>query len=233
MGWRQHSVPRTFRGAVAVRGGGGEGARVGLWPPRVPARGSADPGARWIALLGALPWAIGAVVAPIMVVAFRVTGQVPVIIGIPLMASVFGLLVLRLVLTAVRDSERRFAASSLALALVMWVGGSVQVNSSTQAASVPSFPAAGEWLFLASFLALASSLVVDVAARVRPSLADWLDAAVASGGAISVVALLVVTPLADDFNRQGGPPLVGPIYPAMDALLLVLLVPQGGLRKRA
>ena len=206
---------------------------MGLWPPRVPARRGSGAPDRWTTVLGRLPWAIAAVVAPIMIVVFRLSGRVPVLIGIPLMASVFALLVARLVLHAVRDAERRFAAASLALALVLWVGGSVQVNSSTQAGSLATFPAAGEWLFLASFLALASSLVVDVAARVRPSLADWLDAAVASGGAISLVALLVVTPLADDFASQGVPLLVALIYPAMDAVLLVLVVAQVVLRKRA
>ncbi len=157
---------------------------------------------------------------------------VPADLVVPTMALTFAALIGRLGAAAVRDAERRIAILALALGLVLWAGGSAQVNAAPPNALV-QFPAPGEWLFLASFLALAAHLFLDVGSWVRPTIKDWLEAIVASGGAISLVALLVVTPLADDFARQGVSLLVALMYPAMDTVLLAVVVAQVVLHRRA
>ena len=206
------------------------------WKPAL-ARASARRGRRKIdyavSLLGALAWLVLLIAAPLGALNLGSRGTVAESVAVPSMALIFLALVTRLVLAAAADRERRYATLSLALGLVLWAGGSAQVNSAPSGASVAQFPAPGEWLFVGSFLALAAYLFLDVASRVRPSVTDWLEAAVASGGAICLVALLVLTPFADDFARQGVPLLVALIYPAMDAVLLTVVIAQVALHKRA
>jgi diguanylate cyclase (GGDEF)-like protein len=183
--------------------------------------------------LGALSWAVPVVMLPLCTAGARNGGVVPgqlVVLG---MALLFPILLTRLVLAAVRDPERRLATLSLAVAFLLWVAAAIQVSLAPAGHPAAQFPAPGEWLGLSAVAALAVHLFMDVARRVRSSVADWLEAIVASGGAVCLVALLVVTPLADEFARQGVPLLVALTYPVTDALLLAVVVAQVFLRRRA
>jgi diguanylate cyclase (GGDEF)-like protein len=186
-----------------------------------------------VAALGVLAWAVIVTAGTVAALNLDRAGVVPDQILVPSMGLLFACLVARVVAAAVRDRERRFASLSLALALVLWAAGSAQVNSAPNASTLTTFPAPGEWLFFASAAALAVYLFLDVANRVRSSVTDWLEAAVASGGAVCLVALLVVTPVADDFARQGVPLLVALVYPVLDIVLLAVVVAQLALHKRA
>jgi diguanylate cyclase (GGDEF)-like protein len=161
-----------------------------------------------------------------------VQGTVPADLVVPTMALTFLALVARLVLAALRHPERRIAMLAMAMALVLWAAGSAQVNGATDVSAM-EFPAPGELFFAASFLALAAHLFLDVGSWVRASASSWLEAAVASGGAMCVVALLAVTPFADEFARQGVPLVVALVYPAMDAVLLTVVIGQIVLHRRA
>ncbi len=198
-------------------------------PARNARRAALD---RFERLLVPAPWVIVAIGTAVAWVRLDDRGLVPDVILIPGLALTFASLVLRLLVAAVRRSDRRFAHLALLLALVLWAGGSAQVNTAP-AGAMSQFPAPGEVLFLASAVALAAHLVLDVANRVRPSLTDWLEAAVASGGAVCLVALLVLTPFVDEFARQGVVLFLALIYPVVDAVLLTLVVAQVALRKRA
>jgi diguanylate cyclase (GGDEF)-like protein len=180
------------------------------------------------------------IVAPVAVAAGTVaavlrvgwTGAVPADVTVPAMAVCFAALVGRLVAAAVRDAERRIAVLALVAGLVLWACGSAQVTAVDEV-DVASFPAPGEVFFTLSFVAVAAHLFLDVGSWVRAGTSAWLEAAVASGGAMCAMALLAVTPFADDFARQGVPLLVALIYPAMDAVLLTVVVAQVVLRRRA
>jgi diguanylate cyclase (GGDEF)-like protein len=212
----------------------GEEGEVGLSPRwGLPGSGDLPRPTPWLIALAVLPWAIMLIGTPIVIVVVGASGQIPAAVQVPVMATIFLALIARLVVTAVRVPGRRFSTGSLALALVLWAAGSAQVSSAPSAGATVQFPAPGEWLFVLSFLALAAFLFLDVAPRVRPSLADWLDATIASSGAISLVALAVLTPFADEFARHGVPLIVALIYPAMDVVLIAVVVGQVNLRRRA
>jgi diguanylate cyclase len=187
---------------------------------------------RFEALLAVAPWVVMTIGTIIASVHLDPSGQAPDSILIPGLALTFASLVVRLLVGAIQRRERRFAYVVLLLALALWAAGSAQVNAAA-AGAMSHFPAPGEWLFLASAVAMAAYLVLDVASRIRPSLTDWLEAVVASGGAICLVALLVLTPFSDEFGRQGVALLVALIYPVTDAVLLAFVVAQMVLRKRA
>jgi hypothetical protein len=184
------------------------------------------------ALLALAPWGVMTVGTVIASIHLDQSGLVPDVILIPGLALTFASLVLRLLVGAIRRRERRFGYLALLAALALWAAGSAQVNAAPTGA-LSHFPAPGEWLFLASAVAMAAHLVLDVASRVRPSPTDWLEAIVASGGAVCVVALFVLAPFSDEFARQGVALLVALVYPVTDAVLLAFVVAQVALRKRA
>ncbi len=138
----------------------------------------------------------------------------------------------RLAVAASLRPERRFATLALAPALLMWAGGSVRLSLAGITATV-SFPSPGEWLFVSSTVLMAVHLSLDAAGRPRPTLADWLEAAVACGGAVCLAALLVVTPVAAAIGHQGVPLLVALVYPVLDVVLVLVVVAQTVLRTRA
>src|SRR4051794_33006726 len=216
-------------GRVPWRGGEGVGPRLAT--TRTSSRGGT--------VIDNLVTVLG-VVAPAAVVVGTVAaiaregvqGTVPADLVVPTMALTFLALVARLVLAALRHPERRIAMLAMAMALVLWAAGSAQVNGATDVSAM-EFPAPGELFFAASFLALAAHLFLDVGSWVHASASSWLEAAVASGGAMCVVALLAVTPLADEFARQGVPLVVALVSPAMDAVLLTVVIGQIVLHRRA
>ena len=188
---------------------------------------------RIVATLGVIAWFVLATATLVAALNLGPRGSVPDSILVPAMGLLFAVLVARTIGAAVSDPARKYSALSMGLALVLWATGSAQVNGSSAASTLTSFPAPGEWAFFASAAALATCLFLDVARRRRPSLTDWLEAAVASGGAVCVVALLVVTPVADDFSRQGVPLLVALVYPVLDVILLAVVIAQLSLHERA
>jgi diguanylate cyclase len=156
-------------------------------------------------------------------------GVVPRGILLPAMLLIFTFPVSRLAVAAVRRPERRFALLALTGALALWAAGFTQVNTPAPA---DGYPAPGEVFFLASSLALAGHLFLDHSDRVRPTAADWLEAAVTGGGAVCLVALAVLEPFADEFARRGAPLLLALVYPAVDAMLLGVVIAQVVLRRR-
>ncbi|HYY09736.1 MAG TPA: hypothetical protein VE781_02295, partial [Kineosporiaceae bacterium] len=195
--------------------------------PRSTSR--AAQGVHW---LGVLAWAVPCVAAPLAAAAVGTTGVAPVGMLVPAMGALFSVLVARLVLAARADPGRRLSIACLVAGLLLWATSSVQVSLAPDGAML-QFPAPGEWFGLASGAAFAAHLFVDAAQRVRATLGDWLEAVVAAGGAVCLVAGVVVTPLSDVFARQGVPLLVALTYPAIDLLLLAVVVAQVVLRRRA
>ena len=159
-------------------------------------------------------------------------GMIPDVVLLPGLGLTFAALLLRLVTAAVRRRERRVPQLTLALALALWAVGSVELNAAGDAATT-QFPAPGEGFFIAAAVAVAAHLALDVAGRARPSASDWLEAIVASGGAVCLVALVVLTPFEHEFATRGIGLLVALVYPVTYALLLTVVVAQVVLRKRA
>ena len=137
----------------------------------------------------------------------------------------FLLLLARLALAARREPRRRAALGALALAVVAWAGGAAVLNAAGMPQEI-TFPAPGEWLFVTCAVALAVWLLLDLPARSAVPPDAWLDALVVCGGAVSAAGVLLVTPVADGFARQGVPLLVALVYPMLDVCLLALLLGQ-------
>ncbi len=181
--------------------------------------------------LALAPWVVLASGTTLAAFNLDAHGQIPEIILLPGLALTFLGLVLRLAVAAARRSERRSAQLALLLGLVLWALGSATVNSAPAGAQA-TFPAQGEWLFISAYVALAAHLVLDVAGRAKPSVPDWLEAVVISGGAVCLVALAVLAPFAEEFGRQGVGLLITLLYPVSDVVLMVVVVAQVALRKR-
>ncbi|WP_158220812.1 bifunctional diguanylate cyclase/phosphodiesterase [Kineosporia sp. R_H_3] len=104
------------------------------------------------------------------------------------------------------------------------------LNSTAQPETV-SFPAPGEWLFLAAYIGFSAFLVLDRAGATQAAGGGWLDGLIIVGGTACVALVAVLTPFAAD---PGGalPLLVALIYPLLDVTLLLLVVAQMALRQR-
>ena len=147
------------------------------------------------------------------------------------MTTFFVLLLVRLSLAAARDRFRRIALLTLTAGVGLWAGGSSVLNAGGNA-SVTHFPAPGEWLFLASYVAMAAFLYLDARHRVDRALMNWLDAAVVCGGTACLAGGLLLTPVALQFGAEGVPLLVALLYPLVDVVLGLLVLGQVVLRLR-
>jgi len=147
------------------------------------------------------------------------------------LTSFFVLLLVRLSVAAARDRFRRIALLALIVGIGLWAGGSAVLNAGGNAAAT-QFPAPGEWLFLASYVAMAAFLYLDARRRVDRALTNWLDAAVVCGGTACLAGGLLLTPVALRFGTEGVPLLVALLYPLIDIVLGLLVVGQVVLRLR-
>jgi diguanylate cyclase len=146
--------------------------------------------------------------------------------------GVFFLLVLsRLLIAATISSRRKAALLVLFTGITFWAAGSVVLNASSQP-DLTRFPAPGEWLFLASYLAIAGYLVLDEAHWQQSTPVAWLDAVVVCGGTTCLAGTLLITPLGQT-DGSGVPLLLALLYPMIDTALALLVVGQVMLRVRA
>jgi diguanylate cyclase (GGDEF)-like protein len=137
----------------------------------------------------------------------------------------FALLLTRLVLAAIAFPRRRKAVAALAVAIALWAAGATALNDAGVPASI-RFPAPGEGFFVGCSVSLAAYLLLDRPSRSTTPLATWLDAAIVGGGGVSLAGVVIVTPVAGGFSRQGVPLLVAVLYPILDVFLVALLVAQ-------
>ena len=147
------------------------------------------------------------------------------------LATFFALLLARLVLAAAGSPLRRLPLLTLTVGIGLWAAGSAALNAGGNA-SATQFPAPGEWLFLASYVAMAAFLYLDARRRVDGALTNWLDAAVVCGGTACLAGGLLLTPVALRFGQEGLPLLVALLYPLIDTVLALLVVGQVVLRLR-
>ncbi len=155
----------------------------------------------------------------------------PQVLPLACMTAFFVLLLARLGLAASRERLRRIPLLTLMAGIGLWASGSAVLNAGGNA-SVTEFPAPGEWLFLASYVAMAAFLYLDARRRVDRALTNWLDAAVVCGGTACLAGGLLLTPVALRFGHEGLPLLVALLYPLIDIVLALLVVGQVVLRLR-
>jgi diguanylate cyclase (GGDEF)-like protein len=131
---------------------------------------------------------------------------------------------------AVRRSQR-LELSSLLLAVVLWALGAVLLNTG----GVPDlthFPAPGEPLFLASYVAMAAFLLFGAGRDLRVPLDTWLHVLVIGGGTICLTGSLVLTPIGSAYPGAASSLLLALLYPLIDLVLATLVIGQALLRMR-
>src|SRR6266568_5126074 len=143
----------------------------------------------------------------------------------------FVIQLIRLVVAASITPKRRGALLVLLASVTLWAAGSVAVNAA-KLSDQAHFPAPGEWLFLASYVAMAGYLVIDARHRMSRSLVTWLDVVVVCGGTACLSASLLLLPVATAFGKGGLPLLLALLYPLIDIALALLVVAQVVLRLR-
>ena len=145
--------------------------------------------------------------------------------------GVFFLLVLGRLLLAATVSRRKAALLILSGGIALWAAGSVVLNASAQP-DLTRFPAPGEWLFLASYLAIAGYLILDEAHWQQSTPGAWLDAVVVCGGTTCMAGALLLTPLGSSAGNGGVSLLLALLYPMIDTALALLVIGQVMLRVR-
>ncbi|WP_143448531.1 hypothetical protein [Kineosporia sp. A_224] len=93
-------------------------------------------------------------------------------VAVIVVALLFLTLIGRVALEAVKRGRRGAGLWPLAGGLLLWAAGSAVLNSSAEAAS---FPAPGEWLFLAAYVGFSAFLVLDRAGASSNPGGGWLD----------------------------------------------------------
>ena len=176
--------------------------------------------------LGPAPWlvAVAGLVAVLVLPADQ-DGAVPEPVLIATLAAFFLVVLARLLAAAAAWRERSAATLSLAAGVALWAAGAAVLNSAGTPSGI-SFPAPGEWLFLAAYAGMAGFLILGGHGGWSWSSSSLLDALVVCGGAVTLAGAVVVTPLSVAFDRQGVPLLVALTYPLLDVVLLALLLGQ-------
>jgi diguanylate cyclase (GGDEF)-like protein len=149
-------------------------------------------------------------------------------VAVVVVALLFLTLIGRVVVEAVKRGRRGASLWPLAGGLLLWAAGSAVLNSSAEAAS---FPAPGEWLFLAAYVGFSAFLVLDRAGASPNAGGGWLDGVIIVGGTACVALVSLLLPFATD-SADTLPLLVALIYPLLDVALLLLVVGQTVLRQR-
>ncbi len=140
-------------------------------------------------------------------------------------------LLARLAFAATDQPLRRPALLSLLAAVLLFAAGSAMLNGAGQP-DLTKFPAPGEWLFLASYVAMAGYLILDATKRVSGAGATWLETAVICGGCACLAGSVVVTVAAERLGRNGLPLLLAVLYPLIDIVLALVVTAQIALRNR-
>jgi diguanylate cyclase (GGDEF)-like protein len=148
------------------------------------------------------------------------------------LGAFFTVLITRLVMTALREPQRRVGLLLLAVGVALWAAGSATVSAGQTTASV-AFPSPGEVLYLASYLGVAAFVMLDVPRHRLPTTVVWLEAVVVCSGGACLAAFVVVTPLASAVQGDDVHVLIALLYPMLDVLLAVVVAGQLMLGLRA
>ncbi|MGH8861357.1 MAG: putative bifunctional diguanylate cyclase/phosphodiesterase [Jatrophihabitantaceae bacterium] len=147
------------------------------------------------------------------------------------MGIFFSLVIARLATAIAMQPERHRPLLLLLTAVVLFAAGSVVLNTAGTP-DLTHFPAPGEWLFLASYVAMAAFLILDASKRLSTSGTDWLETAVVCGGTACLAGSVLVTVAAQRLKSDGLPLLVALLYPLIDVILALLVIAQILLRIR-
>jgi diguanylate cyclase len=176
-----------------------------------------------VRLFGLIPWA--AILAGLLYLALTGVTAESREESIQSVAPIIFLgIIIQLFVTAAVWRIRRAQALALAVGILMWSLGSLVLNSSELLST--QFPAPGEWLFLSGYAGMATYVIMSGRRNWAAPFLTWLEAGIACGGAASLAGLVIATPLADDFARQGLPLLTALIYPILDLTLISLVIGQ-------
>jgi diguanylate cyclase len=181
-----------------------------------------------VKILGLLSWAALTIGVTALVLAEPGTDTTATRVNT--ITAVFATMLIQLIVAAIAWRRRRRALLTLTAAITLWSIGSASLNSAPT--ETQSFPGPGEWFFLSAVGGLAAYVILDARGNRTRSLVAWLEAGIGCGGAASLAGLLVITPLAQSFPRQGLPLLTALIYPLLDVMLIMLVVGQLTLRLR-
>jgi diguanylate cyclase (GGDEF)-like protein len=169
------------------------------------------------------PWLL-LVLCPAVLVLIRVSAPAfaQEWVSISLVAF-FVVLLVRLGVAVV--TSRRLPLMLLTVGVVLFAAGSTALNGSGQP-DLTKFPAPGEWLFLASYVAIAGYLLTDTDRRVTAGIGMWLETAVICGGTACLAGGLLVTAAAAELRHDGLSALLAVLYPLVDVILGLLVVGQ-------
>lgn len=188
--------------------------------------------AAWITVLGWLGWGVillggiaGFIANP------TATSEADESILVASMAAFIVIMLIRMTLAATLWPSRRSALIPLMIGVALWFAGA-GVLSASAPASTTSFPAPGEWLFLASYVAMAAFLVLDVSGSHGRAGTAWLDALIMCGAVAALAGGLLLTPFVQSFPEGGIPLLVAILYPLIDLALALVVVGQWALSAR-
>jgi diguanylate cyclase (GGDEF)-like protein len=149
----------------------------------------------------------------------------------PALTIFFLTLLASMVAAMVAQPKRRRTLGLLTASVALWAAGSVNLNA-TAVPDLTRFPAPGEWLFLASYVAMAAFLIFDSARRLTMTLSAWLETIVICGGTACLAGALLLSPVSHDFARGGVALLLALLYPLIDVSLALLVIAQIMLRAR-
>lgn len=133
--------------------------------------------------------------------------------------------------TAWTQPERRGQLCALTVSVSLWAIGSAMLNADSSS-NPRSFPAPGEWLFLASYIGMVAFVISDTVHRLTRSLSTWLEAIVVCGGTACLAGVLLNTHASADAGTEALPLLLMLLYPLADLCLTLLVIAQLALRAR-
>ncbi|HEY8717901.1 putative bifunctional diguanylate cyclase/phosphodiesterase [Pengzhenrongella sp.] len=183
--------------------------------------------------LGAASWIVLSLGIAVNVALVGVPDGSPIRTGVVVLQGIFFVLLFARLLAAAksRTGTARLSLLFIAAGVGLWAAGSVTLSAGQTVAAV-SFPAPGEVFFLASYVGVASFLLLDVPRRAIPTMAIWLEAGVVCGAAACLAAFAVLMPLSGAFSRDGLPLLLAILYPLIDVILATVVLGQLMLRQR-
>jgi diguanylate cyclase (GGDEF)-like protein len=139
--------------------------------------------------------------------------------------------IVRLSIAVAIRRRQRMGLSFLLISVLLWAAGSALLN----AGGVPDlthFPAPGELLFLASFVAMAAYLVLSAGRTLHVPLDAWLHVVVICGGIVSLAGSLLLGPVGAAYGSDPVGLFLALLYPLIDLVLAVLVIGQALLRLR-
>jgi len=144
----------------------------------------------------------------------------------------FVILIARLVLVSIARPASRASVIPFCVGIVLFAAGSAVLNGASDP-NTTSFPAPGEWLFIAAYVAWAAFLVLDANQRRGTNVTAWLDALVLIGAVSALASAILLTPFEYAFPQGGLPLFAAVLYPMLDLAFAVVIVGQWALSARA